>query len=85
MVHEHTYICDGNPKNLAPGYCILLFHDAVQQCGRDPECGGFETCTNVIWHHSFDRDGLPAVQLFRKGSATIVNWEWSSYIKVDYK
>jgi hypothetical protein len=85
LIHDHAYTCNDNPKNIAAGYCILSFNDAVQHCDRDPECGGFDITTNVNYRNLFERNGLPSVQLFRKGSATSANVEWSSYLKTGSK
>ncbi|CAF4975676.1 unnamed protein product, partial [Rotaria magnacalcarata] len=81
LIHVTLYNCNSNPKNRAPGFCVLTIPDAVAQCNRDPNCGGYDVTTNIAWHLLFDVNGQPVVQLFKLGSSTLPNTEWEFYSK----
>ena len=80
---QDSYTCNDNPNNLASGYCILSFPDALKQCDQDPNCGGFGITTNQEWHQAFDRNGLPTIELFSINAQPVYNVEWTSFVKDD--
>ncbi|CAF5165581.1 unnamed protein product, partial [Rotaria magnacalcarata] len=64
-----------------PGLCVLTIPDAVAQCNRDPNCGGYDVTTSAAWHLLYDVNGQTVVQLFKRGSCTRRNNEWKFYRK----
>ncbi|CAF4264273.1 unnamed protein product, partial [Rotaria magnacalcarata] len=81
LIHVTLYNCNSNPKNRAPGFCVLTIPDAVAQCNSDPKCGGYDVTTDIAWHLLFDVNGQPVVQLFAVGAAALPNIEWNFYNK----
>ncbi|CAM2721068.1 unnamed protein product [Rotaria socialis] len=81
VIHVALYNCNSNPKNRAPGFCVLTIPDALTQCNADPNCGGYDVTTDVGWHLLFDVNGQKVVQLFAVGAATLPNAAWSFYKK----
>ncbi|CAF3302461.1 unnamed protein product, partial [Rotaria socialis] len=81
VIHVALYNCNSNPKNRAPGFCVLTIPDALTQCNADPNCGGYDVTTDVGWHLLFDVNGQAVVQLFALGAATLPHAAWSFYKK----
>ncbi|CAF5198803.1 unnamed protein product, partial [Rotaria magnacalcarata] len=84
-LHAALYNCNSNPKNRAPGFCVLTIPDAVAQCNSDANCGGYDVTTCAAWHLLYDVNGQTVVQLFAVGAATLPNHEWKFYNKFQPK
>ena len=86
MIHQDdNYECNSNPKNVVRGHCVMGLADAILHCNQDSNCAGYGLTTNKNYHQAYDRDGIPAVQLYRAGSVAYANHQWFSYAKSCFK
>ncbi|CAF1275361.1 unnamed protein product [Didymodactylos carnosus] len=81
IYNDQNYTCPSITLDSSKAYCISTLTTAIQYCDNDINCAGYEYTTNQDWHHTYDRNGSPSVQLYGRSRNATENNGWTTCVK----